>query len=137
MSWQTLGAVTPIERKWLDFQPTTQAPYSPTESLAYRITGLNVQTFDPDKFYALLRFKHGADFHPRGLIMPNGESKLVEVAIPAEITTFPFSWVPQVRLIYTLDKWKTVPVNWTIRIDEFVDPDPQSIALANLSKFLY
>lgn len=139
MSWQSLGAVIPIESQWRALQPTTQSTSSPVESLPYRITGLNVAPFDADKFYALVRFKYGADVYSRAFPLgPSSSPKLFMVTIPPAITTFPFSWVPQVQLVvYGRELQRPSPVNWAIQLDEFLEPDVNAISLLNLSRFLY
>jgi hypothetical protein len=137
MSWQTLGTVTPREDEWSDYDPTTQAPSSPVESIFYRLSGLNVAPLDPDRFYALVRFKFGADFTPAFRHIPRTEPQLSQVDIPPEITAFPFSWVPQIRLVYMKPTQRPEPIAWAVRIDEFIGPDVQAEALVNLQKFLY
>lgn len=138
MSWQSLGAVTPKEKEWLDYAPTTQAPDSAVEAVAYRITGLNVDTFDPDRFYALIRFRYGQSIYsPAIRHTPNGSPSVVQVSVPLEISTFPFSWVPQIQLVYTNSNNRPRPVSWAVQIDEFLAPDIEAISLANLSRFLY
>lgn len=138
MTWQSLGVITPIEGEWSDYQPTTQAPASPVDGIFYRLTGLNVDPFDPDKFFALVRFKYGAEDYSRGFrLMPSGQPQIAMVEIPPAITTFPFTWVPQVQLLYQRQQQRPAPIRWAIRIDEFVEPDMNATALANLSRFLY
>lgn len=136
MTWQSLGAITPIEKQFLDYSATTQAPDTPLMPLPYRVTGLNVDPLDADKFFALMRFKAVGDVYSRSLVIrPSAESQVVSVQIPPEVTVYPFTWVPQVQLIYLKRPLRPVGVNWAIRIDEFVS-DSASIALQTL-RFLY
>lgn len=138
MSWSTLGTVAPLERKWQDYPPTTQATTSPTESLAYRITGLNVQTLDPDKFYALVRFKYGVETYSRSFqLIPSAEPQIAQVAIPPAITTYPFSWIPQIQLVYLDRPKRRRPEPWAVQLDEFVPASVGPIDLTTLSRFLY
>ena len=138
MTWQSLGALTPRERQWVDYAPTTQAPDSPVEGLIYRLTGLNVQTSDPDQFYALVRFKYGLGIYSRDFRHnPSEQPALVTVPIPPAITTFPFSWIPQMQLVYIKPSNRPRTISWAVQIDEFLEPDTSAIALANLSRFLY
>jgi hypothetical protein len=135
MSWQSLGTVTPKENQWLDYAPTTQAPDSPVESLPYRFTGLNVETFDPDRFFALVRFKYGEGIYSRERrIDPSPVPSVLQVGIPAEISSFPFSWVPQIQLIYLGPKTLRKPINWSVRIDSF---NAVAASASDFSRFLY
>lgn len=133
MSWATIGTVTPQVNKWLSYPPITHSPASPLESVLYRVTGLNVDSFDPDRFYALLQFRYGADIYSRAYeISPNAEAEILSVEIPSSITEFPFSWSARVQLFY-IGQSRQLPVNWAIRIDEFVEAD----SIANLLRFIY
>lgn len=129
MSWSFLGTVIPIEKKWLDYEPTTQSADNPTESLAYRITGLNVQTLDSDKFYALVRFKYGLEIYSRAFrLVPNAAPQIAQVEIPLAITIYPFSWIPQIQLVYRARPQRPQPAPWAVQIDEFVSASMPSIS---------
>lgn len=150
MPWQSLGERIPVLTEWRDYSASSPPLPAAVEGITFRFTPLNIDTGEVFKTYALVRFRYDEGIERNYTrpfrIYPRPEPIIQVVPIPPNLSSAPFTWVPQVKkIVYSRFRGRSGELPWVLRIEDYLPEGGQSEAaleeqvaqISSMTRFLY